>query len=175
MASSTDQKNRQFYDFGPFRVDPEKELLLRNNQPIPLAPKAFQVLLVLLRRNNELVTKDELLSAVWPDTFVEETNLSRNIFLLRKALGESPQDHQYIVTVPGRGYRFAEEVQLVPEEQLNTVAARRSQVQVRIKETRPRGWIAVAAVLLVAMAFGASQLFVRRSSAVSYTHLPEPQ
>ena len=86
MASSADQKTKQLYEFGPFRVDPEKELLLRDKESIPLAPKAFQVLLVLMRRKQELVTKDELLKAVWPDTFVEETNLSRNIFLLRKAL-----------------------------------------------------------------------------------------
>jgi len=166
MASSADQKTRQLYEFGPFRVDPEKELLLRDNQAIPLAPKAFQVLLVLVRRKKELVTKDELLSAVWPDTFVEETNLSRNIFLLRRALGESPRDHQYIVTVPGRGYRFAEEVQLVPEAELNIVGASRSQAQVRVKETRSWAWIIVAAVLVVAMVFG-SQLFVHRSAALT--------
>ena len=68
----------------------------------------------MVRHSKEVVTKDDLMKMVWPDTFVEEANLSRNIFLLRKALGETPQDHQYIVTVPGRGYRFAEEVQLVP-------------------------------------------------------------
>ena len=113
MAAGADQKIKQLYEFGPYRVDPEKELLLRDNEAIPLAPKAFQVLLVLIRNKTEIVTKDELLKAVWSDTFVEETNLSRNIFLLRRALGESPQDHQYIVTVPGRGYRFAEDVQLL--------------------------------------------------------------
>ena len=94
MAVSADQKTRQLYAFGPFRVDPQKQLLLRDNEAIPVAPKAFQVLLVLMRSKKEVVTKDELLKAVWPDTFVEEANLSRNIFLLRKALGESPQDHQ---------------------------------------------------------------------------------
>ena len=70
-----------------------------------------------MRHGKEVVTKDDLLKMVWPDTFVEEANLSRNIFLLRKALGESPQDHQYIVTVPGRGYRFAEDVKLVPSSE----------------------------------------------------------
>jgi eukaryotic-like serine/threonine-protein kinase len=164
MATSADRKTKQLYEFGPFRVDTEKELLLRDDEAIPLAPKAFQVLLVLIRSNNELVTKDELLKAVWPDTFVEETNLSRNIFLLRKALGESPQDHQYILTVPGRGYRFAEEVQFapefVPDEELNIVAASHSTVQVQVKETRPWGWIAVAAILLVAAAVGAYKLFL---------------
>lgn len=123
MALSADQKTRQTYGFGPFRLDPEKELLLRDDEAVPLPPKAFQVLLVLIRRNREVVTKDELLKAVWPDTFVEETNLSHNIFVLRKALGEIPQDHQYIVTVPGRGYRFAEDVQLVPDRELEIVAA----------------------------------------------------
>src|ERR1700733_4373053 len=87
MAESTDRKSNQFYEFGPFRVDPEKELLLRGDEAVPIAPKAFQVLLVLMRHSKQVVTKDDLLKTVWPDTFVEEANLSRNIFLLRKALG----------------------------------------------------------------------------------------
>ena len=152
MAASTDQKSRQLYGFGPFRVDPEKELLLRDDETVPLAPKAFQVLLVLMRHNKQLVTKDDLLKMVWPDTFVEEANLSRNIFLLRKALGENPQDHQYIVTVPGRGYRFAEDVQLMPEREVEIVAASHSTVQVQVKETRPWTWTSIAAALAVAVA-----------------------
>src|ERR1700739_4269975 len=163
MAAGADQTAKRLYEFGPFRVDPEKELLLRDEEAIPLAPKAFQVLLVLIRRKKEVVTKDELLKAVWPDTFVEETNLSRNIFLLRKALGESPQDHQYIVTVPGGAYRFTEEVQFVPEQEPNIVAASHAKVQVLVEETKPWGWIAVAAVLLVALAVGTYKLFVHRA------------
>jgi DNA-binding winged helix-turn-helix (wHTH) protein/tetratricopeptide (TPR) repeat protein len=161
MAVSADQKTRQLYAFGPFRVDPQKELLLRNNESIPLAPKAFQVLLVLMRGQKDVVTKDELLKAVWPDTFVEESNLSRNIFLLRKALGESPQDHQYIVTVPGRGYRFAGEVQFVPDAELNVVAA--SHPVAPFKKTSPWGWISVSIVLVIAAVVGALNLFVHRS------------
>jgi DNA-binding winged helix-turn-helix (wHTH) protein len=115
MPANENQQLRELYEFGPFRVDSEKEILLRAGEPIPLQPKTFQILLVLVRHNRELVTKDDLMKTVWPDTFVEETNLSRNIFMLRKALGESPQDHQYILTVPGRGYRLAENVRLVPE------------------------------------------------------------
>ena len=148
MAASADQKTKQLYEFGPFRLDAEKELLLRDKETVPLAPKAFQVLLVLIRRKHQVVTKDELLKTVWPDTFVEETNLSRNVFLLRKALGESPQDHQYIVTVPGRGYRFAEDVQFVPEEELSVVAASHSKLQVEVKETRPWRIAMVAASVL---------------------------
>jgi len=163
MASSSDQKTRQLYGFGPFRVDPEKELLLREDEAVPIAPKAFQVLLVLMHHSKQVVTKDDLLKTIWPDTFVEEANLSRNIFLLRKALGESPQDHQYIVTVPGRGYRFAEDVQIVPEGELDIVAASHATVQMQVEETRPWTWIALAAVLLVAMAFVGFRLFAHRS------------
>ena len=155
MAASTEQKNRQLYGFGPFRVDPEKGLLLREDEAVPIAPKAFQVLLVLMRHGKQVVTKDDLMKTIWPDTFVEEANLSRNIFLLRKALGETPQDHQYIVTVPGRGYRFAEDVQLLPERELNIVAASHAKVQVQMEETKPWVWIIPAAVLVVVAAFGA--------------------
>jgi len=100
---------------------------------------------------------------VWPDTFVEETNLSRNIFLLRKALGETAQDHEYIVTVPGRGYRFAENVQLVPEQEVSIVAASHAKLQVEVNETKPWAWIAVAAVLLIGISIGAFRLLFRRS------------
>jgi DNA-binding winged helix-turn-helix (wHTH) protein/tetratricopeptide (TPR) repeat protein len=162
MTASAEPKTRQFYEFGPFRVDPEKELLLREDEAVPLAPKAFQVLLVLIRHNKHVVTKDDLMKTIWPDTFVEEANLSRNIFLLRKALGEGPQD-KYIVTVPGRGYRFAEDVQLLPDRELNIVAASHSNVEVLVEETRPWGWIAAAAVLLVVVAAGAWKLFVHRA------------
>src|ERR1700722_12176632 len=102
MAASADPKTRQLYEFGPFRLDAEKDLLLRENKTIPIPPKYFQILLVLIRHNKQVVTKGDLLKTVWPDTFVEEANLSQNIFLLRKALGERPHDHQYIVIGPGR-------------------------------------------------------------------------
>jgi len=162
MAASTNPTAKQLYEFGPFRVDPEKELLLREGETVPLTPKTFQILLVLIRNKKEVVTKDELLRAVWPDTFVEEANLSRNIFLLRKALGESPQDHRYVVTVPGRGYRFAEEVQFVPEQPLNIVAASHAKVQVEVKESSRWPWLAIAAVVLLAVTAGVVRLFVHR-------------
>src|ERR1700733_3828032 len=150
MAGNAVPKAR-LYEFGPFRLDADKELLLRDEETVPIAPKAFQILLVLIRHNKQVVTKDDLMKTIWPDTFVEEANLSRNVFLLRKALGESPQDHQYIVTVPGRGYRFAEDVQLVQDCEVNIVAASHVKVQVQVEETRSWPWIAVAAVLAVAL------------------------
>jgi DNA-binding winged helix-turn-helix (wHTH) protein len=152
MPASANQKRKELYEFGPFRVNPEKEILLRAGEPIQLAPKTFQILLVLVRHSNEVVTKEDLMKAVWPDTFVEEANLSRNIFMLRKALGERPQDHRYVVTVPGRGYRLAESVHLVAEDELSIIAADHSKVQVQVEETRPWGWISVAVILLIAAA-----------------------
>ncbi len=151
MSASSSKPGRELYEFGPFRVDPEKEILLRAGEPVPLTPKTFQILLVLIRHNQQVVTKDDLMKTVWPDTFVEEANLSRNIFMLRKALGDSAQD-RYIVTVPGRGYRLAESVQLVPEREVSLVAASHSRVQVQVEETRHWLWIGAAAVVALAIA-----------------------
>jgi DNA-binding winged helix-turn-helix (wHTH) protein/TolA-binding protein len=167
MPEIASKDTKELYEFGPFRVDPEKELLLRAGEPVPLTPKAFQVLLVLVRSNKEVVTKDNLMKTVWPDTFVEEANLSRNIFMLRKALGEAPQDHQYILTVPGRGYRLAESVQLVPEHEISIVSASHSKVEVRVEQTRPWAWVAVGVVLLLAVAAGSLRLYLRGPSVLT--------
>jgi eukaryotic-like serine/threonine-protein kinase len=160
MSSSENPSLKELYEFGPFRVDPEKEILLRAGEPVPLTPKTFQILLVLVRHSQEVVTKDDLLKAVWPDSFVEEANLSRNIFMLRKALGETPQDHRYILTVPGRGYRLAEDVHHVAEQELSIVAAEHTRIQVQIRETKPWLWVSLGVVLLVAVAVGAWWFFV---------------
>ena len=105
---------KHLLEFGPFRVDPEQRLLLREEEAIPLAPKAFDLLLILLERSGQIVHKDELMELLWPDTFVEESNLGQYVFLIRKALGERAQGSSYIVTVPGRGYRFAQKVRMLP-------------------------------------------------------------
>jgi eukaryotic-like serine/threonine-protein kinase len=111
---------RYFYEFGPFRIDPDRRQLLRQNQPVPLQPKAFEILLVLVQNSvqnsEEVVSKDDLMKTVWPDTFVEESNLSQHIFVLRKALGDTVEEKRYIITVPGRGYRFAEAVRAIAAE-----------------------------------------------------------
>jgi DNA-binding winged helix-turn-helix (wHTH) protein/tetratricopeptide (TPR) repeat protein len=104
-----------FYEFDSFRIDPEERLLLQNGTPIPLTPKAFEILVVLVQHSERVVLKDDLMKELWPDSFVEEANLTQNIFMLRKALGESGRSHRYIVTVPGRGYRFATRVREVNE------------------------------------------------------------
>lgn len=98
------------YEFGAFRLDAIKRLLLRNGEVVSLKSKDFDLLLVLVERKGEVMTKDDLMKLIWPDNFVEEGNLSVHIFSLRRALGETPEDHRYIVTVPGRGYSFVAEV-----------------------------------------------------------------
>ena len=97
---------KQVYEFGPYRLDTARALLLRDGQVVPLTHKALETLAFLVRNSGQVVSKDELMREVWPDAFVEEGSLARNISVLRKALGESPAEHQYIETVPRRGYRF---------------------------------------------------------------------
>jgi DNA-binding winged helix-turn-helix (wHTH) protein len=98
------------YQFGPFSLNQMERLLLRDGEPVHLAPKAFEVLLVLIQNKGCLVTKERLLREVWPEVFVEEANLSVNIASLRKALDDGEVDAQWIETVPKQGYRFLAEV-----------------------------------------------------------------
>jgi len=97
----------RIYRFGAFRVAPGARSLTRDEQPVPVTTKAFDLLLYMARNPGRLLTKEELLAAVWPDSIVEEGNLTQNIFLLRKALGETSKENRYILTIPGRGYQFA--------------------------------------------------------------------
>src|SRR6266853_1389390 len=97
---------KHFYEFGPFRVDAMKRRLLRDGQIVPLTPKAFDTLLVLIENSGQVVEKDDLMEKVWPGIAVEENNLTQNVSALRKALGERRDEPQYILTVSGLGYRF---------------------------------------------------------------------
>ncbi|MGH9752452.1 MAG: AAA-like domain-containing protein [Blastocatellia bacterium] len=98
------------YEFGPFRLDAAERLLSRGGEAVPLSPKAFDLLLALVERQGRLLEKGELMKLVWPNTFVEEANLSYTISLIRKALGEGVEAQQFIETVPKHGYRFIAEV-----------------------------------------------------------------
>jgi DNA-binding winged helix-turn-helix (wHTH) protein/WD40 repeat protein len=102
--------HKLLYEFGAFQVDPHTRRLLRDGRPVPITGKAFDILLVLLENRGAVVTKEDLLARVWPDTVVEEGNLGRNISRLRKALDESPEEHRYIVTLARSGYRFVADV-----------------------------------------------------------------
>jgi eukaryotic-like serine/threonine-protein kinase len=103
------------YEFGPFRLDPQKKVLSRGAEAVALTPKVFETLVLLVENRDRVLSKDDLMGRLWPGTFVDEANLSQNIFILRKTLGETAQDQRYIVTVRGTGYRFAEAVREVPE------------------------------------------------------------
>jgi DNA-binding winged helix-turn-helix (wHTH) protein len=98
------------YESGPYHVDGAKRLLLRDGEVVPLTPKCFEILLALVEKSREILDKEGLMNRVWPDSFVEEGNLTYNISVLRKALGEKANEHLYIVTVPGRGYQFVASV-----------------------------------------------------------------
>lgn len=117
--------NRQFsrvYEFGPFRLNVTEGLLLCEGRPVPLTPKALAILSLLVRKSGSLVEKSELMETVWPDTFVEESNLTQNIFTLRKLLGRDAHGRSYIETVSRRGYRFMAEVREFRDEGLPRAA-----------------------------------------------------
>src|SRR5688572_21184102 len=100
-------KQQQFFNFGEFSLDAGQRILRSADESeIPLTPKVFETLLVLVENHNVILDKDYLLRQIWPDAYVEEGSLARNISILRKALGESPDDQRYIQTIPKRGYRF---------------------------------------------------------------------
>lgn len=132
-ASNRAQKMRHFYEFGPYRLDVMNQRLLCDGAPVPITPKSFDTLLLLVRNRERVVGKSELMSHLWPDTVVEEANLSQNIFTLRKALDARGAGASYIETIPRRGYRFAAEVKEVLAQ----------------PPPRPRRleWLALAAIL----------------------------
>ncbi len=105
------------YQFDLFRLDTSKRLLWRENEPVQLAPKAFDTLVCLLQNSGQVVERETLMQTLWPDTFVEDTNLTVNISSLRKALGEQSDEHRFIVTVPRRGYCFVAPVTSVTTEE----------------------------------------------------------
>jgi TolB-like protein/DNA-binding winged helix-turn-helix (wHTH) protein len=104
------------YTFGEFRLDGRSRVLFRSGELVALYPKAIDVLAFLVENHGNVATKDELLERVWPGTFVEESTLTRSISVLRKALGDTPEGHSYILTVPKRGYRFVAAVREEPAD-----------------------------------------------------------
>ena len=113
----------EVFRFGRFELDLQESSLRRDGVPVPLTPKAFSTLAVLVGNAGRLIDKETLLQSVWPDTFVEEVTLAQNISALRKALGESESD-RYIETVPKRGYRFVAAVQQTAARTANAAPVR---------------------------------------------------
>lgn len=146
---SKDVNNEKIvYEFADFSVDTVRRRLLRDGEPIAITSKAFDTLALLIQRRGSTVAKSELMNVVWPDAAVEENNLTQQISALRRALGERPNDHRFIVTVPGRGYCFVAEVD---EGRPKTEASPRVPF---VDAARMRGYAtAVSFVLLIAMSF----------------------
>ena len=115
MGSSGSTRNSMFV-FGEYVLKPSERLLLRNGDPIPLKAKVFETLLTLVENHGRVLSKEDLMKLIWSDRYVEESNLSQYIFILRRILGENPRDHRFIVTIPGHGYRFVAKVNEVVEE-----------------------------------------------------------
>jgi TolB-like protein/DNA-binding winged helix-turn-helix (wHTH) protein/Tfp pilus assembly protein PilF len=148
------------YRFGEFELDPARRRLSRNGEELPLNPKAFDMLVELIRSSGAVVSKDELLERVWPDQIVEENNLSVHVSALRKLLGEG-NGVKYIATVPGKGYAFV--APLDPPVDGDIIIEQRTIERVTVEDLRPPSqlpparrrslWVAAAAVLLLA-AFG---------------------
>jgi len=143
--------------FGPFLIDVSERVLQRDGQPVPLTPKAFDLLAALLERPGRLVSKDELLQKVWPDTFVEESNLAYNVFALRKALGDTAENSHYIETVPKKGYRLTATVTPVSTPALlddPPLEAGPAPGQVPARAfVRPRRWAWGAALPILGLVF----------------------
>jgi serine/threonine protein kinase/class 3 adenylate cyclase/alpha-beta hydrolase superfamily lysophospholipase len=114
------KQTRHLYEFAPYRLDPVERILWKDGESVALTPKAFDTLIVLVENSRHVVTKEEMLELIWPDTFVEETNLAQHISMLRRVLGEKPDGGQFIETVPKRGYRFAAPVKKIKQEPTRT-------------------------------------------------------
>ena len=125
-ASAMNKQPKQIYEFGRFRLSPADRLLCRDGEVMALTPKCFDLLWKLVEERGHLVEKGELMKTIWPDSFVEEGNLTQNISLLRRALGENSGEPQYIETVPRHGYRFVAEVREVQEREVAPVPKERA-------------------------------------------------
>ena len=126
---------KRFYLFGLFRLDVTERILLGKNGPVPLTPKAFDTLLALVENSGHVLSKDELMKKVWPDSFVEENNLAQNISVLRKVFEEGAHGTKFIETVPKRGYRFVADVKEVQNESADLVVRERTRASIIIEET----------------------------------------
>jgi Tol biopolymer transport system component/DNA-binding winged helix-turn-helix (wHTH) protein len=131
------KSDKQLYKFDKFRLDVVKRVLLRDDAVVQLPPKAFDVLLALVEHSQYVIEKDELMRMVWGQRVVEENNLTRHISTLRKVLDESPNDHRYIVTVPGRGYSFVALVEAVPSDGAESILASPNGLQTVARRAPP--------------------------------------
>ncbi len=160
-----------YFTFGPYRLDPEQRLLFRGEDEIPLTPKTFDTLLLLVEHHGRVLMKEDLMKAVWPDTVVEENNLTQSISRLRRVLNEA-HDGELIETLPRRGYRFVAPVDERQDTRSDALIHRRTTVRVVEEENvdtresaapRARTAVIVALVLIVALLSGSYAWLLRRA------------
>ena len=169
MSVTRQNQIRDFYEFGPFLVDVAERVLSKGEQVIPLTPKAFDTLVVLVRNSGHVVEKDELLKEVWPDTFVEEGVLAVNVAAIRKALSDGDDGPSYVETVPRRGYRFIAEVRAPGPSLGNEAEAQKLR---RLKKSFTKRVLAGGLLALVLAGFG--WYLSRSGSQPSSTPPPSP-
>ena len=128
------RQENNLYEFGPYRLDAQRRVLFSDDEVVPLAPKAIDLLVALVEKSGQVLGKDELMKSVWPDSYVEEANLSHHIFILRKALGDHKSGAKYIETIPRRGYRFVASVLAVEDEDARLLIAEHTSSHIVIEE-----------------------------------------
>ena len=157
----------RIYGFGEFSIDAAKRLLIKGDgEIVALTPKVFETLLYLVEHSGKVIEKDELMREIWTNTIVEESNLSQNISVLRRILGEKHGENRFIATVPGHGYKFVSEVRRIEEEEKE-----------RKGEEEIRNEAAMSDSSVTSGGLNASELNIsdnRLQNAVSYTHLTLP-
>ena len=161
-------EGKHFFEFGPFRLDPAERLLLRNNQTVPLAPKAFDTLLLLVENGGHLLTKDELMKRIWPGTFVEEVNLAQNISAIRRVLDDKNGGTRYIETVAKGGYRFTAETRKIVRESSSSGAV---EVMERAVDARPASARILWKLISVLTVSGVAALVVWFASVIFRGHI----
>src|SRR5262245_9191162 len=155
----------RIYEFSPYRLETAERLLLRDGKPVALTPKAFETLLVLVRRSGHVVRKDDLMSQVWPDAVVEEANLARNVWTLRKALGDDNGEAKYIETIPKLGYRFVASVTELTAEAVENPPAVGEALPAATRRFRPFALTLVALVAVGVLSVGLIQSWRSPASA----------
>jgi Tol biopolymer transport system component/DNA-binding winged helix-turn-helix (wHTH) protein len=178
MGSSTSN----LYEFGPFHLDTAEHQLLRDGVPVPLRPKVFDTLVVLVENSGHLIEKEKLLEKVWPGQFVEETNLNKSISTLRHVLGENPASHQYIETVPKVGYRFVGSVRRASNSVSELTFEKHARTRIQIEEesngdSLADGELTIAGAALEAVAAsataGAYQAEVKKPKTQQQARMPQ--
>ena len=170
-----DQSQTKIYEFDDFRVDAGSRLLTKNGEQISLTPKVFDTLLYLVENSGKVIEKDKLMREIWTDTIVEENNLSQNISILRRILGEKRGEHRFIATIPGHGFKFVATVKQLPIDSADSLKAEENYPQIdtdehgfktedqrpKTKNQKPK---TLAAALILLISIGAAGIYFWRNS-----------